>query len=304
MVVNKCSSFEDRLSLPQATLLLFDHGRRNSSRERGTAEEKGEMTAIIRIFACLLAGLLFAPAPASATHWQQPGQEEQPTPPPWEDEEDSEDDEEWDPPAFGVAPAPTPQPHPEPPVQVPQPQPQPQPGIPNPGGSDWDDDWDPPSRPEPEPQVPLVTTPTVAGKVAMLRTNGKAAIPRGAPKRVRAIIAAANQIAGKPYKWGGGHAKLVDRGYDCSGTVSYALIRSGTGLLASPLVSGAFARWGAAGDGKWISVYANKGHVYMEVAGLRLDTSTAGDWNGDKGVRWRPATGRRKGFKARHPVGL
>ena len=138
----------------------------------------------------------------------------------------------------------------------------------------------------------------------MLRTNGKAAIPRGAPKRVRAIIAAANQIAGKPYKWGGGHAKLVDRGYDCSGTVSYALIRSGTGLLFSPLASGGFARWGTAGAGKWVTVYANKGHVYMEVAGLRLDTSPAGVWGGEKGVRWRPAIGRRTGFKVRHPVGL
>src|SRR6478752_6962698 len=86
------------------------------------------------------------------------------------------------------------------------------------------------------PVIPLVTTGTVAGKVAMLRTDGKAAIPRGAPKAVRAIIAAANQIIGKPYKWGGGHARLLDRGYDCSGTVSYALIRAG--LLASPLVSG------------------------------------------------------------------
>jgi hypothetical protein len=258
----------------------------------------------VRIFACLLAGLLFSPVPASATHWQQPGQGEQADPPPLEEEE-SEEEGDWEPPAFGVAPAPTPEPgrDPGPPVQVPQPQPQPvpQPQLPNPGGSDWDDDWE---EPEPEPQIPLVTTATVPGKVAMLRTDGKAAIPRGAPKRVRAIIAAANQIAGKPYKWGGGHAKLVDRGYDCSGTVSYALIRSGTGLLAAPLVSGAFARWGAAGEGRWVSVYANKGHVYMEVAGLRLDTSAAGDFTGGKGVRWRPVTGRRKGFKARHPAGL
>jgi hypothetical protein len=152
------------------------------------------------------------------------------------------------------------------------------------------------------PEVPLVTTPTVSGTVARLRTDGKAAIPRGVPKRVRAIIAAANQIIGKPYKWGGGHAKLVDRGYDCSGTVSYALI--GAGLLASPLVSGAFARWGSAGAGRWTTLYANKGHVYMEVAGLRLDTSAVGDPLGRSGVRWRPVIGNRRGFHVRHVTGL
>jgi hypothetical protein len=248
------------------------------------------MTAIIRVFACLLALLFLAPATASATHWQQqqpdwPEQEEEQGP--WDD-----DDEGWDEAPEPVA---TPEPTPFPEPAQPQPQP-PQPELP-----DWPGDrdgWGPDS----EPEIPLVTTPTVAGKAAMLRTNGKAAIPRGAPKRVRAIIAAANQIVGKPYKWGGGHAKLVDRGYDCSGTVSYALIRSGTGLLSAPLVSGSFTRWGANGEGNWVSVYANSGHVYMEVAGLRLDTSTAG--YGDKGVRWRPVTGRRRGFKARHPVGL
>ena len=230
------------------------------------------MTAIIRAVACALALLAFAPA-AHATHWQHqpppdlPEQAEEP----WEEEDD-----DWDEPAFEPAPEPTPEPEPL------------------------------PSTPEvPEvPEIPLVTTPTVAGRQAMLRTNGKAAIPRGAPKRVRAIIAAANQIAGRPYKWGGGHARLDDRGYDCSGTVSYALIRSGTGLLASPMVSGSFARWGATGAGRWVTVYANKGHVYMEVAGLRLDTIAVGDWGGRKGVRWRPVIGKRKGFKVRHPLGL
>ena len=98
------------------------------------------------------------------------------------------------------------------------------------------------------PQVPsfppLVTTGTVPGRTARLRTDGKAAIPRGAPLRVRAIIAAANKIIGRRYKWGGGHARLVDSGYDCSGSVSFALIRSGE--LGAPLVSGSFARWGSA----------------------------------------------------------
>ena len=166
-----------------------------------------------------------------------------------------------------------------------------------------DGDADPGSPDEPEVVTPpLVRTPTVAGRVAMLRTNGKAAIPRGAPARVRAVIAAANRIVGKPYKYGGGHRRLEDRGYDCSGTVGYALIRAR--LLAAPMVSGSFARWGAAGAGRWITVYANRGHVYMEVAGLRLDTSVAGDSGSGKGPRWRAVTGRRAGFKVRHPAGL
>ena len=156
--------------------------------------------------------------------------------------------------------------------------------------------------PAPVPAVPLVTTPTVAGRVARLRTDGRAAIPRGAPPSVRRVIAAANQIVGKPYKWGGGHASVVDGGYDCSGSVSYALIRAG--LLPAPLVSGSFARWGSAGAGRWTAIYANAGHVYLEVAGLRLDTSAVGDPAGRPGVRWRPLIGRRPGFHTRHVTGL
>lgn len=149
---------------------------------------------------------------------------------------------------------------------------------------------------------PLVTTGTVPGRLARLRTDGKAAIPRGAPLRVRTIIAAANRIIGKRYKWGGGHGRLADSGYDCSGSVSYALIRSGE--LASPLVSGAFARWGERGRGSHVTIYAHRGHVYMEVAGLRLDTSAVGDPAGRPGVRWRPAIGRRERFAVRHVPGL
>jgi hypothetical protein len=143
----------------------------------------------------------------------------------------------------------------------------------------------------------------IKGKRALVRADGKAAIPRGAPKRVRVAIAAANKIVGKPYKWGGGHAKLFDRGYDCSGTVGYSLIHAG--LQRAPMVSGQYAaRWGNGGAGRWITVYANKGHVYMEIAGLRLDTSPVGDPTGRRGVRWRPVIGRRGGFAARHPAGL
>jgi len=153
------------------------------------------------------------------------------------------------------------------------------------------------------PVVEYVQTAQVPGTVARLRTDGRAAIPRGAPKRVRTLIAAMNRIVGKPYKWGGGHAKLIDRGYDCSGAVSYGLI--GAGLLTSPQVSGTLARFGTAGAGRWISVYANKGHVYLEVAGLRLDTSAVGDTYGARsGVRWRSLIGKRRGFSTRHPVGL
>jgi cell wall-associated NlpC family hydrolase len=166
-----------------------------------------------------------------------------------------------------------------------------------------EDTLDPRPTPVPVPVLPTIpVTKTVPGTVAKLRTDGKAAIPRGAPKRVQALIAAANKIVGKPYKWGGGHAKLADVGYDCSGAVSYALI--GAGVLASPMVSGTLAKWQATGSGKWLSIYANKGHVYLEVAGLRLDTSPVGDPTRRNGVRWRPVIGRRAGFHARHVLGL
>ena len=136
----------------------------------------------------------------------------------------------------------------------------------------------------------------------MIRRNGLAAIPTGAPAAVRAILSAANQIIGKPYKWGGGHGRLFDSGYDCSGSVSFALIRAG--LLGYPMVSGSLAHWGAKGAGNYVSIYANAGHVYMEVAGLRLDTSSVGDPGGESGVRWRPPIGKRFGFAVRHVAGL
>jgi hypothetical protein len=158
-----------------------------------------------------------------------------------------------------------------------------------------------PLQQEPEP-LPPVSTTYVAGKVARLRTDGKAAIPRGAPKRVRALIRQYNRIVGKRYVWGGGHAVVEDKGYDCSGAVGYGLIR--TGMLGSTLVSGSFARWAAAGPGRWMTIYANRTHVYTEIAGLRLDTSPYGDVTAASGVRWRPLVGQRTGFKVRHPVGL
>src|SRR5688500_4683528 len=142
----------------------------------------------------------------------------------------------------------------------------------------------------------------VAGPKATLLPNGMAAAPAEAPQQDHAAIYAANQIVGKPYKYGGGHAKIVDRGYDCSGTVSFALI--GAKLLKAPLDSGSFMRWGKRGRGQWITVYTNPGHAFAVIAGLRLDTSAAGDPSGAKGPRWRPALRSTKGFVARHPLGF
>ena len=97
---------------------------------------------------------------------------------------------------------------------------------------------------------------------------------------MRQIVEAGNQIARTPYLWGGGHGKWLDHGYDCSGSVSFALAHAG--LLRGPQTSGALTAWGAPGKGKWITVYANAGHVFMVVAGVRFDTSG----NRKTGSRW------------------
>ena len=142
----------------------------------------------------------------------------------------------------------------------------------------------------------------VPGASATILPNGLAAAPAEAPPEVHAAINAANRIIGKPYKYGGGHAKVVDTGYDCSGTVSFALI--GAKLLKTPLDSGSFMRWGEAGPGEWITVYTNPGHAFAVIAGLRLDTSAAGDPSGLRGPRWRPNLRSTRGFRARHPLGF
>jgi hypothetical protein len=161
-------------------------------------------------------------------------------------------------------------------------------------------------EPTPQPAAPSgadAAQPTVPGVNAELLDGGLAAAPEGAPDAVKQAIWAANGIIGRPYRYGGGHARgFVDRGYDCSGTVSVAL--HGGDLLHSPLDSGSFMRWGAAGAGQWITVYTNPGHAYAVIAGLRLDTSAAGDPSAAKGPRWRPVLRSSHGFKARHPVGL
>jgi cell wall-associated NlpC family hydrolase len=139
----------------------------------------------------------------------------------------------------------------------------------------------------------------VAGAVAGLSANGQAIPPNSAPDVVARVIRGGNEIANFPYIWGGGHGSFIDNGYDCSGSVSYAL-RAG-GLLKSPLTSGSFASWGDPGPGKWITIYANNGHVYMYVAGLRFDTSGR---SGPRGSRWSKGVRSNGGFVARHPPGL
>ena len=137
-----------------------------------------------------------------------------------------------------------------------------------------------------------------AGAKAKL-VDGMAIAPRSAPARIKAVIAAANRIRSKPYIYGGGHGRWEDRGYDCSGSVSYAL--HGGNFLTSPLDSTSFMRWEKGGRGRWITVYANGGHVYMVVAGLRYDTSGR---SGPRGTRWSSALRSNAGFAVRHPPGL
>jgi len=120
----------------------------------------------------------------------------------------------------------------------------------------------------------------------------------GLPLRVRRIIAAGDRIAGMPYKYGGGHGQWNDSGYDCSGSVSYAL--HGAGLLSGSLTSGGFMSWGAPGRGRWVTIYANPGHVYMVVNGRRFDTSG----RDESGSRWQSRSRSTAGYAVRHPPGL
>lgn len=135
---------------------------------------------------------------------------------------------------------------------------------------------------------------------ARLEADGTATAPASAPPEVRAIVAAGNAIAFKPYVYGGGHGRWTDRGYDCSGSVSYAL--HGAGLLARALDSTGLESFGAAGPGRWVTIYGNAGHAYMIVAGLRFDTSGASGRKG--GTRWTNQARSSAGYVARHPRGL
>jgi peptidoglycan hydrolase CwlO-like protein len=144
----------------------------------------------------------------------------------------------------------------------------------------------------------LFNIPPQAGRAALV--NGEAIPPPNAPLAIRAVIEAANEINDLPYVWGGGHGSFESSGYDCSGAVSFAL--HGGGLLSSPLDSTAFQVWGAPGGGNWITVYANSGHAWAMIAGLRWDTGGPG---GGNGPRW--STVMRTdiaSFIPRHPPGF
>jgi hypothetical protein len=144
---------------------------------------------------------------------------------------------------------------------------------------------------------------TVPGGRAVLKPNGRAVAPAGAPAPVVAAIAAGNAIRKKPYVYGGGHKSFISKGYDCSGAVSYVL--NAAGVLDSPLPSGSLMNWGTAGKGAWITVYANSGHAYMVVAGLRFDTSAVNEpVNHGSGPRWRSTKRKPAGYAARYAVGL
>ena len=147
------------------------------------------------------------------------------------------------------------------------------------------------------------TTGPALAKVpqAKLLPGGRAVAPASAPPAVKAMIEAGNRIRNRPYKWGGGHARWNDRGYDCSGAVSYVMYYAG--LLDSPLNSTGFMRWGGGGAGSWVRIYANKEHVFAVIAGLRWDTSYSED--GDRsGPGWSEEMRSGDGFRLRHPLGL
>ena len=156
----------------------------------------------------------------------------------------------------------------------------------------------PPPTTTPPPSTttpPTTTTPGAKAKIV----NGLAVAPASAPPAVQAVIAAANRIGTRPYVWGGGHKAWASSGYDCSGSVSYAL--HGGGFLESPLDSTGLESWGSRGHGAWITVYANAGHAYAVIAGLRWDTS--GNARGISGPRWHKNLRRHAGYVVRHPSG-
>ncbi len=146
-----------------------------------------------------------------------------------------------------------------------------------------------------------VSGPIVSGGVARVH-RGQAAAPKKAPVPVKRAIWAANQLRSKPYRYGGGHKSFDDRGYDCSGTVSYVL--GAAGLIASPMSSSEFRIYGKRGRGKWITVYAREGHTFAVIAGLRLDTTPWDNSSNRWAPRWQTTERLPRGFEARHPIGL
>ncbi len=143
------------------------------------------------------------------------------------------------------------------------------------------------------------SAPAPNGATATLASDGSAVAPANAPAAVSGAIAAANSIKDAPYAWGGGHGSFESSGYDCSGAVSFAL--HGGGLLSAPLDSGGLMSYGDPGPGSWITVYANSGHAFVVIAGLRWDTS--GDASGT-GPSWYTDVPSTAGYVVRHPPGL
>jgi peptidoglycan hydrolase-like protein with peptidoglycan-binding domain len=153
----------------------------------------------------------------------------------------------------------------------------------------------PPVQPAPLTPPPIKLGP---GTKATVGADGLAVVPILAPDPVKAVIIAGNKIAKMPYVYGGGHGKWEDVGYDCSGSVSYAL--HGAGLLETSMPSGGFMDWGDPGPGLWITLYANGGHIFMTVAGLRFDTSG----KSASGSRWQTDMRSASGYTVVHPPGL
>ena len=154
------------------------------------------------------------------------------------------------------------------------------------------------------PRATPVAAPRAAAPAAgnaQIRFDGRfASVTTNAPAQIQHAVYAANKLQNKPYVRGGGHASVEDNAYDCSGSVSYVLIKAG--LLRAPLASGAFASYGEAGPGRYITIWVKPGeHVFMTICGLRMDTS--GQVTGE-GPRWRTKSRSYAGFIARHPAGF
>jgi cell wall-associated NlpC family hydrolase len=156
----------------------------------------------------------------------------------------------------------------------------------------------PKPRSDAEIRHELAASGIPSGTTAGLTDDGLAVAPLAAPPIVQAVIQAGNQIARLPYRYGGGHSTWIDTAYDCSASISFAF--AAAGMISAPMVSGELAHWGDPGPGRWITVYANGGHTFMFVAGLRFDTGGLSA----TGSRWQATTRSTAGFAVRHPPGL
>ena len=157
----------------------------------------------------------------------------------------------------------------------------------------------------PEAQAPLTLTP---GARASLLPDGRGAAPAGAPAAVRAMVAAGNQLVGKPYLYGGGHGLPLNEvapAYDCSSSIDHILYGAGLMSVADDATSTDLESFGEPGPGRWVTIYASADHAFMYVAGLRWDThNAAGPQDGSSGIGWHPLVRSADGFVARHPQGL